>query len=426
MTHSLEPGQTYFGSLQGMDPAEATAHVQFDDAGAIVSRVRRGRPFAGLEEGGDHLPQVLHYLDPSGHLVFCDCRSLGSQTSSNGMTIDRVRSSRIIHSANTECDYELVDGMCTELDGLAQWCGLSTVTTSLSWSKETPGVKSVTIEAANKPSIEVGGAFGISIGTSFTHNPSPKGNVYSLIDIVNVRTHTGQLRPWGEHAAVHRMMQDLMCLVYGKPCQLTLKSIKREDDQYGPVPDGDDRRWWREAYEPNLGRGLTDLKPLDRYKDEPLFTLADVDPDALRSWLDGFQLWSRPTWIAVSSMFQMGTAVEVFLLQIGVALEALGHSIWMEETSSDPSKRGKTPSYPALLERVTKAACFDELSLHKTWDAAQWREEFNTAFKGAKHADNPMTDPHIATERAREGLKLIRYWLAIRLGVKAEQLCVQS
>lgn len=94
----------------------------------------------------------------------------------------------------------------------------------------------------------------------------------------------------------------------------------------------------------------------------------------------------------------------------------------MEETSSDPSKRGKTPSYPALLERVTKAACFDELSLHETWDAAQWREEFNAAFKGAKHADNPMTDPHVAIKRAREGLKLIRYWLAIRLGVNVQQL----
>ena len=406
-----------------MDPVEAFAHVEFDDGGAVVSRVRRGHPFAGLVGESDHLPQTLHYLDPVGHLVFCNCHGTGSSTSTNGMTIDRVRSSRIIHSANTECDYESVDGMCTELDGLAQWCGLSTVKTSVSWPKDNPGDKSVTIEAMNKPSIELGGAFGISIGTSFTHSPTPKGNVYSLTDVVNVRTYTEHLKSWGEHAAIHRMMQDLMCLVYGKPCQLTLQSIKREDDQYGPLSEGDERRWWRNAYEPDLGRRMAEMKPLDRYKDRPLFTLVDVDRDALRSWLDDYQLWSRPTGIAVSSMFQKGTVVEVQLLQIGVALEALGHSLWMEETSTDPTQRGRTPSYPELLELVTQAARFDELSLHKAWDAAEWREEFNTAFKGAKHADNPMPDPLIAIDRAREGLKLIRYWLAIRLGVSIERLC---
>ena len=34
-----------------------------------------------------------------------------------------------------------------------------------------------------------------------------------------------------------------------------------------------------------------------------------------------------------------------------------------------------------------------------------------------------MPDPLIAIDRAREGLKLIRYWLAIRLGVSIERLC---
>lgn len=78
---------------------------------------------------------------------------------------------------------------------------------------------------------------------------------------------------------------------------------------------------------------------LDRHKDRSFFTVADVDRDALRSWLDAHQLWSRPTGIAISWMFQKGTGVEVQLLQTGVTLEALGRSLWIEETSSDLTQR---------------------------------------------------------------------------------------
>jgi hypothetical protein len=68
------------------------------------------------------------------------------------------------------------------------------------------------------------------------------------------------------------MFQDLMCLVFGRPCLSRIVSIKREDDQ-PYLTDGDPRQTWREVYEPDFGRSIDGVKPLDRGRDRPLFYL---------------------------------------------------------------------------------------------------------------------------------------------------------
>jgi hypothetical protein len=224
------------------------------------------------------------------------------------------------------------------------------------------------------------------------------------------------------------MVQDLMCLVYGKPCTSTLTQVKREDDQpYLNTPD-DGRRLWREVYEPTFGRtsgnfGDSPDDALDRYKDQPLFYLDDVDSDKLAGWMDEWDQWSRPTWIAVTTMFQRGTTVEAQLLQLGVALESLGYALWRRR---NPDLCGsRAPSFPSLLRIVTDTVGVEHLKLYGQDSASTWRTRFNTAFKGAKHADNPLPDGLEALELATQAMNVIRAWLAVQLGVPTERLLAQ-
>lgn len=269
----------------------------------------------------------------------------------------------------------------------------------------------VNLRAENQEPIPLGGGAEATVESSFTYNPSPKGNVFGITDLALLRTRTGDLRPWQEHAAVHHMVQDLMCLVFGEPCLARIVSVKREDDQPYATAD-DDRRLWREVYEPTFGRSATWVEPLNRAKAIPLFRLGDVDRSALEEWIDNWDLWSGPTWIAVTTMFQRNTTIESRLLQVGVALEALGYALWTAAGGS-----GRTPQYPEMLELVTNAVSVEHPRIYAGLPVVAWRDGFNAAFKGTKHADNPLPTGVAARDFAAQGMNLIRAWLGTHLGV---------
>ena len=113
-----------------------------------------------------------------------------------------------------------------------------------------------------------------------------------------------------------------------------------------------------------------------------MFLFEDVDLGLMGNWLDEFSHWSRPTWIAVSSMFQEGSVIEVELLQMGVALEALGYAIWKKEIEGSACSSVRTPQYHQLLKKVTNLALPPDFELREGMSLGSWRGEFNRAFKG--------------------------------------------
>lgn len=412
MARKFDEGFESVGHIEGLSEELSAAYLKLDARGAVLSLPSIGsmgdlfRNFVDKDE--DDVPASLRFHGTAGTYVLEDCRGAGGSVSSLGTSLTRVRSPRLVEAGSGAVGYAAVDGMTSEIDGLASWTELSTVTQTL----ERDPV-AVVLRAENKPEIPLGGSLNATVESSFSFNPSPKGNVFGITDVALLRTRSDDLLSYREHAAVHHMVQDLMCLVYGRPCFSRVASVKREDDQPYAAPD-DPRRTWREVYEPSFGRSVDGAEPLDRGKAHPLFRLAEVDAAKLTDWIDHWDLWSRPTWIAVTTMFQRGTTVESKLLQIGVALEALGYALWQE---SGPTSSAPTPKYPELLERVAAAAGVEHIKIHGERTVDQWRMDFNAAFKGSKHADNPLPDGLVAHHLAQQGMNLIRAWLATRLGV---------
>lgn len=397
------------------DDSSDAVSVQFDSKGAIITRPRRANALEAFHRmtEGHEIARVLHYCDHQGYLTFAECRVVGSNVSSNGATVERIRSTRVVVSDHKQLPYDEIDGMSTEIDGLATWARMTTVTQSIVINQKGSGISAVNVRAENPEPLRLGGRLNLSLETAFRHKSQPEGNVYSITDILTARSQTDTLVPWREHGTVHHMLQDLMCLTYGKPCLMRLKSARRQGNH-----DADDGPMWNEVYEPTFGRQEDHVKALDRAKDVPLFCLDDIDQTALESWIDGFDRWARSTWIAVTTMFQRGTTVEARLLQIGVALEALGYAILLDAGETPP----RNPKFAELLERITDALGFEHTRIYGNMDASSWRQKFNSAFKGSKHADNPLPDPLEARKRADQGLTLIRCWLAVRLGVSVATL----
>src|SRR5699024_10440382 len=136
-------------------------------------------------------------------------------------------------------------------------------------------IDELSITAKNLDPLPLGGPLNLELTTSYTHSPHPKGGVYQISTALDVRTRNREAVDWAVHAQEHRMIQDLMCLAYGRPCLSRIGAVMREDDQ--EVEPRDERRFWRQAYEPGFGRsargvgGLTD-------NDKPLFYFDDTDP----------------------------------------------------------------------------------------------------------------------------------------------------
>lgn len=210
------------------------------------------------------------------------------------------------------------------------------------------------------------------------------------------------------------MMQDLMCLAYGQALRARVVSTMRDDDQPSFVDANSSKRAWKNVYEPHFGR-YAEVPTGFKVGSRPMFALSDTEPGRLAEWMTDWDRWSRPTSIAVTTFFQRGTTVEADLLQVAVALEALGYEI----ISQDTGRRGPLKNYNGALAAVFR---------HVPWDwknilgkkHTHWSNEFRVAYNGVKHAENPVPEPRVAHRLAREGMTVLRVWQAQQLGVSEE------
>ncbi len=412
MTEKLAAGVTrIMHTRSGTDGTDEVIVTAFDDRGTEVTWPRALGFFDAFDlDSKLPLPDPLVARDGQGWLTLHEARSSGASASSLAHSEQRIRYRFAIATGSNGVAYSKINGLRSEVEGLSRWAKMTAVETRVHF-KDGEGVTGLELSAKNMPNHVLGGPFDLRLATSYSHRPRPKNGVFTITDLLTVETRTRSRRSWDDHSAQHRMIQDLMCLVYGFPCAAVMKSAMRHDDQ--PIDTKvNRRRWWPEAFEPTFGRGDRSHEPLDDR--EPLFYLDETDPVRVSAWLTGFQQWSRPTWIAVTTLFQKNSTVESQLLQIGVALEALGYAIWRQ---ANPTSK-KTPSYPDLLKVVTDTVGVASIAVYgKSKRADLWREQFNRAFKGAKHADNAPVTSNEAIYAARQGFLLIRCWLALELGV---------
>lgn len=415
MAAKMKLGLVRVGHMMDTGEDDSVVSVTFDEDGAEVIWPRAlGFADAWERNNTGTLPTTSIFRDHSGYLTLREGSTGGLSMSTVGSSQQRIRYRSVVETGGAGVGYDHINGMRSEIEGLARWAKMHPVTGSIEFEE---GRKSprVLITAENLDSLKLGGRLGLTLDTSFHHNPTPTGGVYSVSEALFVSTQSIELFTWEDHAAAHHMIQDLMCLAYGHPCRVQLRAVMRDDDQ--PYGTGDERRWWPNVYAPDFGRGAPpEYLPEER---QPLFYLDEADGDRVAKWLDEFESWSRPTWIAVTTLFQQGSTVEAQLLQVGIALEALGYAIWR---AVNPTGK-RTPTFEGLLRYVTD---FVGIEHHLLFDegktAEEWRSEFNAAFKGAKHADNPLPSGLVAITRARQGLTLIRCWLAIELGVAPAML----
>lgn len=348
---------------------------------------------------------------------------------------------RVIRTSS-DINHNQIHGMSSELEGFDRWAEQYAISQHLDIKDSPQTTYTYIMKAQIKEPILLGSSFNVEIGSGFiAPSPTEYSTKYTIHNLAKLHTETDDLKPWEEHRQVHQMIQDLLCLAYGYPCTLQIKEILRRDNQ-DFLPDSGDSNgkfYWHEAFDYSFGRTRRFEPRKDIGTIEPLFKLSDTSTPAIGEWIDNFSKWSRPTWVAVESIFQPHLAAESRMLLLGSAMEALGYAIWLYDENDGNSdscgalrckgeragclKPGcNRPNAVGYFKRVAKSLPWEDLKISSDLSVEAWAIEFNRVYKGCKHADNPLPGGLEANKRAREGLLVMRCWLAKKLGVSNEIL----
>jgi hypothetical protein len=140
----------------------------------------------------------------------------------------------------------------------------------------------------------------------------------------------------------------------------------------------------------------------------PLFAFRDIGVRGVSKWMSEYETLGRPMWTLAATVFQTGATVELRLLQVGAALEALGYRL-----AGSPTKPLNFIEYLHTIAENTAADLSNVYGTQPQVDS--WALAFNAAYKGVKHADNPLPTPDVAAQMAQSGSLLARVWLAHHL-----------
>lgn len=147
-----------------------------------------------------------------------------------------------------------------------------------------------------------------------------------------------------------------------------------------------------------------------------MFSYDDIGDTGVRRWIrlrDHFQRSLRPL---VGLTDQPNSYLEVKLVQSGIALEALGYQIAVDQGKVKQGKRLQQ-TYADAIRTILNDMVYVPLT-----DPGDWVTRSTDHYRGTKHADNQTPDAVEAANTMRENLLVARFWLAGRLGVKREVL----
>lgn len=444
MSRKLVDGLNEFGFVYGFGEDKVPANLTIQEGKSkltLLSIAESIDEFVNF--GNEEFPDFAQFRSSGVNASLSHIRHAngGSLNLLSRLNTSSFRCGRVVNTS-APLAYEAVNGMSSYLEGFVRWSGVQVFELSFELQKG-KGSSSATLKASCGDAID--------LGSEFSASASPEAQIpfysggyqgeFTYRDSTKLRTYTSELRTWEEHQRIHRMFQDLMCLVYNYPCSIELDSVVREDDQPESALNTG-KKLWVDAFAPRFGRQRYFNPKKDLSKTNPLFLLEDANINLIAEWIDNYEKWSRPTWIAVETIFQPYLAAESRMIQIAVALEALGYATWKyEENNGDDSTCGKArckgtrektnpcekpgcnlPYATGYFRKIAETIPFADLDIAEEKDPDEWAKIFNQTYKGCKHADNPLPDGLEAHRRAKQGLNVIRCWLAKKLGVSDETL----
>ncbi len=370
------------------------------------------------------IPDHLQFIDMHGSTSLSGFRSRSSSRDLlRGTWLGTVEVSYFAMTGHRQPDYSEIHGLSSEIAGLPTWLEPDVFSDDTE-TDDAGRLQAATFRVESRPDVTVPGVAGLLLSPHWHTEHDYANGSHTMRETVRVETRFEEPLPWTEHLRVHRSIQDLIALAFWHPTNLVVHSALRVDD---PATTLDGTEWgeqWQTAIAPHSGRRSksSPVRPLTKNA-RPLFYFDDIGADGVATWMREYDALGQAMWVLSSSLFRGGGTVEVQLLQVGTALEALGREVALRSGRLEEGKFDKTFQFEtALIEVGEDTDCSLDKVLAGLTDIEAWAKAFNTTYKGVKHADNALPNPNEAYLRGEQGALLARLWLARHLGADRSQL----
>lgn len=381
-----------------------------------------GRWFSsGVEYGDDPDRTRFRYTPPSsllfndhrGHVSLIGCRQDAASFSSNGAGFGRVVAEYAVLGGRSWADFERVNGVRTELTGLAEWTGISSGRAEVK-SDEVNRTLEYTITMRSPAAQPLARNKNLTLEPSWRSSVPAPGTI-ATHDVIQIATTSKRPEAWDGLLAPHRAVQDLLSLSAWKQFGFSRieVGVAEQPNRHEKPADGENRIMvWSEVVTHRLR--LADTAPADVTF---LFKFADIGAAGVQRWLRLRSKYERALLPLIGIIDERGLFVETRVAQTGIALEALGFQL-----ASDGANGSRLNARGQITYNDAMEAILADMPVVPVPDVEAWKERSRLSYMGVKHADNPTPDIVTLVNAYRENALVLRYWIAGRLGCATETL----
>jgi hypothetical protein len=422
--NELKPGDTRIGWLIDGDPLTPERAVALRNTGTSIeleipthgmSRVddQYSRWFqSGVHHGDDpdkslydySPPSCLSFYDVHGSVSLVGCRA-GPSSMGGSAGYGVVQASGAVLGAN-EHRYDHVHGVRSIIPALAGWSGL----TSARQERQVSGdgrVQSLRLELQSGDPLRLAREKNLLLRPSWRAFPGEAPGQFVSVDELHLETSRSSPAPIEEHLRLHDLVRQLLLIAAGGDLGFAGFAINRRDDPHRSI-DGTD-------HGPKWSPYLTYELPSDTPSTRPtrfMFGLDDIGTTGVARWLKLHDTFSRGLQPLVALVASKQEYLESRLFMAGIAFEAIGYELENAAGGKQFNRAGNL-AFPVALEVV-----LGDIGWQALRDQDDWKRDMIAAYKGVKHADQPLPDTIELYDVVRAAALVLRIWVASRLGCR--------
>ncbi|UJH71623.1 HEPN domain-containing protein [Ornithinimicrobium sp. INDO-MA30-4] len=335
------------------------------------------------------------------------CRSgpstqrFGSKSPDAG--VGMIRASFAIEGAGLAKHYVKPNGLRSEIDGLAYWLGYSALRSTVTFKKDGSG-RAMTTSATPVDDMELGRALNLRAMARATSSGQQTLEV-TYRSLVFLQTFAEAPREWSDHLTLHFGVRDLLRIAAWKP--LNFQSHEAASTKETFTLSGVERQPWYAVRTAMTSMSKATWTVNDRF----LFNYADIGRVGVGRWLKLAKQYTRGIDPLVRLLDLAGATVDAHMMQLGIAMEAVGYQALIDSGRSPAS--ANSTSVKSRVEFLLV-----ETGSAVTFNTTNFAQDFADSYNSVKHANRAPVAPATKAEHYQQGVQLLRAWIALRLGLK--------
>jgi len=356
------------------------------------------------------LPFSLDYVDSQGSVGLIDCHAGGFRSRLGVAGVGTVHALYAVEDAVEAKNYSKPHGLRSQIEGLAYWLGVSALKTVVTYKRDPKTSEIVARGATATTSMEdvedlpLARAINLK-AIAYASNRGMSSPEVTYRSHVYLETSSVVARGWSEHVDLHTAMRNLLRVASWKSIHFQAHHAMSAKESF--VLAGETTPRWLLVRTARTGIAEPTWTSLDRF----LFTYADVGRVGVSRWLKIVKDYERGVRPLVHLLDLKDATIDAHMAQLGIAVEAIGYQSLIEigVAPGAANRKSVEQRIDHLLMEVDGALTFPTETFAK---------DFADSYNSVKHANREEISPATKQDHIRQGVQMLRAWVAIKLGVK--------